>query len=82
MNPMPVVTDKVLPALEPYPDPSSPVVSNYETGEATQIENSRCGDLPLRCSCCSPLCIQVGFLYSEAFHYLLEGLECSGVIHV
>jgi len=76
MNPMPVLTDKVLLALELYPVPVLlPLVSSCETGEPLQTTKSRCDDVPLGCTRCSLRCTRDGLLSSEVARYLLVVLE-------
>ena len=82
MNPMPVVTDKVLlPLGLPYPvSLPSLVLSNYGTGEFLQTPNLKCDDLLFWCSYYSSLYIPVGPLYSAAVLHPLGGLESGEAI--
>ena len=72
MNAMPVLTDKVLPALGLY---SVPFVSSCETGKLLQTPNPRCDDLPLCHSCCSSQYIRAGLLCSAESPHSLGGLK-------
>ena len=73
MNPIPVVIDKVLLALELYPISSLSVFS-CENGEIRESPDSSNG-LPLHCSGCSPPCTPGEPLCSATAHYPLEELE-------
>jgi hypothetical protein len=76
MNPMPVVTDKVLFTSELYSIPVLLLVlSSCETGEILQASDLERCDIPIFCTRCSPPRTRGGFLYSAAFPHLLAGLE-------
>ena len=76
MNPIPVVTDKALLALELYPVPLLLLVlPSCEIGELLQTSNLGSDDIPICCSRCSSPRTRGGFLCSEASLYLLAGLE-------
>lgn len=75
MNPMPVVIDNVLLALETYSAPVLLLLPSCETGELLQTSNLRCDDIPIRHSRCSSPGTRGGFLCFAAVLYLLAGLE-------
>lgn len=74
MNPIPVVTDKALLALEPYPMLVTLLASSCGAGEMMQTSSST-DDLPRRCSCCSPPCTLFELLSFATARYPLGTLE-------
>jgi len=75
MNPIPVVIDNVLLALETYSVPVLLLLPSCETGELLQTSNFRCDDIPIHYNRCSSPGTRGGLLCFAAALHLLAGLE-------